>query len=141
MVYILARKASHNICVRIPTRYLRFAHLMYWDLSIWHAVVSWYIITTQRSRQENVNSSRILQAVLTVMQQRYATSGGAFRKRGLRTSMCSMQIVVCKTKGQLIPPIFKKAFKNILAHANWKIFCLIRSHMLIYFYISIENPH
>ena len=42
--------------------------------------------TTQRSRQENVNSSRILEAVLTMVQQRYSMSGGAFRKRGLRTS-------------------------------------------------------
>ena len=39
--------------------------------------------TTQQSRQENVNSSRILEAVLTMVQQRYSTSGGAFRTRSL----------------------------------------------------------
>ena len=41
---------------------------------------------------ENVNSSRILEAVLTMLQQHYEMSGGAFRKRGLRTSVLLLAI-------------------------------------------------
>ena len=48
--------------------------------------------TTQRSRHRNVNSTRILEAVLTMVQQRYKTSGGAFQTRGLHTSLLRMFI-------------------------------------------------
>ena len=39
------------------------------------------------TRKEIITSSRILGEVLTMMQQYYTASGGAFRKRGLRTSV------------------------------------------------------
>ena len=52
--------------------------------------------TTQRTRPENVDSSRILEAVLTMVQQRYDTSGGAFTKRGLRTSKIHFLIQTIK---------------------------------------------
>ena len=48
------------------------------------------------NKEEIITSSRILGEVLTMAQQRYNASGGAFKKRGLHTSIIIITIVVEK---------------------------------------------